>query len=121
MDGGMDGRGLSPPPRILDTLLRQNLRLIHFAQEALLLLLLGVASNMVAFGPAVVVETPEAWSLVWQAPTLTLTLTLTLTRSPSASTRASPTCGWPGRKRRSRRAPSPSPTCPGPNPNPDPN
>ena len=49
MDGGMDG-GLSPPPRFLDTLLRQNLRLIHFAQEALLLLLLGVASNMVAFG-----------------------------------------------------------------------
>ena len=46
----MDGRGLSPPPRFLDTLLKQNLRLIHFAQEALLLLLLGVASNMVAFG-----------------------------------------------------------------------
>ena len=68
MDGGMDGRGLSPPPRILDTLLRQNLRLIHFAQEALLLLLLGVASNMVAFG----------------IDSITLTLTLTLA-SPSPS------------------------------------
>ena len=41
---------MSPPPGFLDTLVRQNLRLLHFAQEALLLLLLGVASNMVAFG-----------------------------------------------------------------------
>ena len=40
---------MSPPPGFLDTLVRQNLRLLHFAQEALLLLLLGVASNMVAF------------------------------------------------------------------------
>lgn len=41
---------MAPPPRVLDTLMRQNLRLLHFAQEALLLLLLGVASNMIAFG-----------------------------------------------------------------------
>ena len=41
---------MSPPPGFLDTLVRQNLRLLHFAQEAVLLLLLGVASNMVAFG-----------------------------------------------------------------------
>jgi hypothetical protein len=47
-DDDADG-GLSPPPGFLDTLVRQNLRLLHFAQEALLLLLLGVASNMVAF------------------------------------------------------------------------
>merc|ERR1719424_2723837 len=38
-DDDPDG-GMSPPPGFLDTLVRQNLRL----------LLLGVASNMVAFG-----------------------------------------------------------------------
>ena len=50
--------------------MRQNLRLLRFAQEALLLLLLGVASNMVRTLPLPL--------------TLTLALALTLTWSPLA-------------------------------------
>ena len=77
-DDDADG-GLSPPPGFLDTLVRQNLRLLHFAQEALLLLLLGVASNMVALALALALALTLALALAL-ALDLALTLTLILTQ-----------------------------------------